>query len=183
MVRRAAQLPMNEETAARTNGTGILVRYARQGEEVKIRVHARQGRIALGTLHTSQYKLGPACLNDVGVYYCAREDASCLSGFGGRGQLAAHLRPVGACMRCALFPPDDWDGVPLAWHSPAHTFRPRVDPNPKPHVLAWICKYHGPETMRPQDVDEQISLDIRAIVSNQQWDEYMRGIVQRQHER
>lgn len=76
-------------------------RYGRPSEEIPVRMwrkvystekDAKGLPIARQTMHTGRYKLAPACLNDVGFYYCSRDDhALCLSGFKGRMALWMHI--------------------------------------------------------------------------------------------
>lgn len=157
----------------------VHVRYARPKENILIRTYRRRGTVKTALLHTGYYPLGIACLNDVGYYYCARDDKACLCGFRGRGALATHLRPNGVCERCGALHTlaKDWqgDGPPVY----SHEEHIKWDDNPNPHVLVWICRYHGPETMRPMDGDEPMNLDMHPIASNEQWIEYMRKLAQR----
>lgn len=150
----------------------INVRLARFREEIKVRTFQRRGAIPTALQSTSMYRLKEACLNDVGYYYCARDDRACLCGFAGRGALGAHLRAVGTCIRCGQI----HDSNPA---TTSHPFQPKTDENRAPHVLAWICRYHGPEVMRPSDADEPINADMHSIVTNQQWQEYMERLAQR----
>lgn len=81
--------------------------YGHLKEEVRIRIWQRVRQAPAGAagegltvakpvIHVATYNLAPACLNDVGAYYCARNDRdACLSGFTGRMALWTHLtRPT-----------------------------------------------------------------------------------------